>query len=90
MIDLKSLRLPEHIFNSFLRHFHVLILEVCFGGSFFHSNSVNDQCELQISIGDNPLSPRNQAVGRFFSDSIEFEKNGGNLTAVDVMLNFLL
>jgi hypothetical protein len=45
-----------------------------FGGSLFHSNSANDQCELQISTGDNSLSPRNQAVGRFFSDSIEFEK----------------
>jgi hypothetical protein len=27
VIDLKSLDLPEHIFNSFLRHFHALILK---------------------------------------------------------------
>jgi hypothetical protein len=28
-MDMKSLGLPEHIFNSFWHHFHVLILKKC-------------------------------------------------------------
>jgi hypothetical protein len=43
-IDIKSLELPEHVFNSIKRHCQVLIPQKASFGSFsFDRNSANDE-----------------------------------------------
>jgi hypothetical protein len=52
-MDMKSLALPEHIFNSLWHRFHVLILKKSWYYSFsFDSNSVNDEWQPQINLLD--------------------------------------
>jgi hypothetical protein len=71
VIDVKSLDLPDHIeayFKLFSMSSSCVTQKLKFGGSSFDNNSVNDQCQPQISTNHQfSLADRSSRVDNTFS-----------------------